>query len=391
MKALILAAGRGTRVQPLTHTIPKPMIPIIHQPVMELLIDQLRAHGVSQVMVNTSYLAPQIEQYFRDGHRFGVEMAYSFEGYEKDGQLFDEPLGSAGAIRKIHQHSGFFDSTFIVVCGDAIIDLDLTKMLQFHRKKKALASIALKKVTREAVHNYGIVVQDEDSRITSFQEKPSASMAKSLLANTGIYIFEPEIIDLIPSGKYDIGGQLFPSLAEKNAAMYGVELPFQWLDIGRLEDYHFAVMQAMRGFAPPYNLPGRILRPGITVGPNVRANFNNITTRGKVFIGGSASIGDGCCLEGPVVIGAGAVIEAGTHLENTIVMEHTRVCAGGYFRAKVVGNGFCVDADGSVLDARHTDTHWLFRDARSVGETLNAPQQEVLATSEQQRLFGHVL
>ena len=99
----------------------------------------------------------------------------------------------------------------------------------------------------------------------------------------------------------------------------------------------------------------------------------------------------GRCLEGPVVIGAGAVIEAGTHLENTIVMEHTRVCAGGYFRAKVVGNGFCVDADGSVLDARHTDTHWLFRDARSVGETLNAPQQEVLATSEQQRLFGHVL
>jgi mannose-1-phosphate guanylyltransferase len=379
MKALILAAGRGTRVQPLTHTVPKPMIPIVHKPVMEMLVDQLRSHYFLDIIVNTSYLAPQIESYFRDGHRFGVRMAYSFEGYEKDGVLVDAAEGSAGAIRKIHQHSGFFDRTFLVVCGDAIIDLDLTELLRVHREKKAMVTIALKTVPTSELQNYGVAVQDAHGRITSFQEKPKPGEEKSRLANTGIYIFEPEILSWIPeTGPYDIGGQLFPRLTEMGAAIYGVELPFQWLDIGRLQDYHHVVMQSMLGYAPPYDLPGVPVRPDVWAGPNIRANFNKIETQGRIYIGGSASIGDGCTLVGPVVIGAGAVIEAGTYLENTIVGEYTRVCEGGYFKGKIVGNGYCVDADGSVLDGRHTDTSWLFRDARSLQIPLNSDQLAVL-------------
>lgn len=382
MKALILAAGRGTRVQPLTHTVPKPMIPIVHKPVMEILVDQLRSHFFREIIVNTSYLAPQIESYFRDGHRFGVQMAYSFEGYEKDGELIDQPEGSAGAIRKIQQHSGFFDKTFLVVCGDAIIDLDLSEMLRVHREKKALVTIALKSVASEELQNYGVAVQDAHGRITSFQEKPRPGEEKSRLANTGIYIFEPEVLSWIPeTGSYDIGGQLFPQLTAAGAAIYGVELPFQWLDIGRLQDYHHVVMQSMLGFAPPYDLPGIPVRPDVWAGPNVRANYDNITTAGRIYIGGSASIGDGCHLTGPLVIGAGAVIEAGSHLENSIILEHTRICAGGNFKGKIVGNGYCVDADGSVLDSRHTDTSWLFRDARSIGAALNEDQRAVLANA----------
>ena len=121
MKAMILAAGRGTRVRPLTETLPKPMIPIIHKPVMEMLVDHLSSHGFKQIMVNTSYLAPQIESYFRDGHRFGVRMAYSFEGFLENGQMIDQPVGSAGALQKIQCHSGFFDDDFVVVCGDAVV------------------------------------------------------------------------------------------------------------------------------------------------------------------------------------------------------------------------------------------------------------------------------
>ena len=382
MKALILAAGRGTRVQPLTHTVPKPMIPIVHKPVMEMLVDQLHSHFFRQIIVNTSYLAPNIENYFRDGHRFGVQMAYSFEGYEKNGELIDAPEGSAGAIRKIQQHSGFFDQTFLVVCGDAVIDLDLTALLRFHREKGALATIALKKVATSELQNYGVAVQDAHGRITSFQEKPKPGEEKSQLANTGIYIFEPEILSWIPeTGVYDIGGQLFPRLTEAGAGIYGVELPFQWLDIGKLQDYHHVVMQSMLGFAPPYDLPGVTVRPDVWAGLNVRANYNMIKTSGRVYIGGSASVGDGCTLVGPVVIGAGAVIEPGTHLENTIILEHTRVCAGGNYRGKIVGNGFCVDADGSVLDHRHTDTGWLFRDARSVDVGLSDDQCSVLANA----------
>jgi len=189
MKALILAAGRGTRVRPLTDTLPKPMIPIINKPVMEFLVEHLRRFGVRQIMVNTSYMAPQIENHFGDGRRFGVQMAYSFEGREQDGKLLDEPIGSAGAIKKIHDHSGFFDETFLVLCGDAIIDLDLDELLQFHRQKKALATLALREVPLEEVSHYGVVVRDNEGKVTEFQEKPAQAQARSRMINTGIYIF----------------------------------------------------------------------------------------------------------------------------------------------------------------------------------------------------------
>jgi mannose-1-phosphate guanylyltransferase len=371
MKALILAAGRGTRVQPLTATLPKPMMPIIDKPVLELLVEHLRRHGFDQIIVNTSYLAPQIEDYFRDGSRFGVRMGYSFEGYESAGQLIDQPLGSAGAIRKIQQHSGFFDETFAVLCGDAIIDLDLTELLRQHRAKGALATLALKTVAPEQLPNYGVALRDEHGRILSFQEKPAPGRELSRQANTGIYLFEPEILSWIPAhGSYDIGGQLFVELARAGAPMYGVELPFEWQDIGRLEDYHRVVMAALAaGAAAP------------RVGLNVAADFSRITLRGPVYIGASASIGDGCTLLGPLVIGAGAVVEPGVHLERCIVQEHTRLGRGASFRDQVIGRHYCIQADGSVLDGRHTDTAWLFRDARSVAAPLSAEQCAVLGAA----------
>src|SRR5688572_1422139 len=119
MKAVILAGGKGTRVRPITETVPKPMIPIINKPVMEFLIDLLRIQGFDEIIVSTSYLASQIENYFRDGSRFGVRLAYSFEGYFLDGELVPDGLGAAGGLKKIQEHSGFFDDTFAVLCGDA--------------------------------------------------------------------------------------------------------------------------------------------------------------------------------------------------------------------------------------------------------------------------------
>jgi mannose-1-phosphate guanylyltransferase len=380
VKALILAAGRGTRVQPLTHTLPKPMIPIVHKPVMELLVEQLRRHGFDEIVVNTSYLAPQIEGYFRDGHRFGVQMAYSFEGVERDGALIDEPLGSAGAMRKIQAHSGFFDDTFLVVCGDAVVDLDLGALLQLHRARRAVATIALKRLPAEQLSNYGVAVVDGDGRVSEFQEKPAPGSARSDLANTGIYLFDPAVFRHIPpEGIYDIGGQLLPVLAGAGERIFGVELPMQWLDIGRLEDYYRVVMQAMAGEVPGFDLPGRAIRPGLRVGPNVRANFNRVSTCGPVYIAGSAEVGKDCKLIGPVVVGAGAVIEPGVTVESSIVLDHTRVGSGAEVRNKVLGPRFCFAADGTVLDARHTDTAWLFSDARSVLPPLTVEQRRIVS------------
>lgn len=135
MKAMILAAGKGTRVRPITYTIPKPLIPILQKPVMEFLLELLRQHGFDQIMVNVSHLAHEIEGYFRDGQRFGVNIGYSFEGRIVDGELVGEALGSAGGLRKIQDFNTFFDDTFVVLCGDALIDLDLTAAVKQHRQK----------------------------------------------------------------------------------------------------------------------------------------------------------------------------------------------------------------------------------------------------------------
>ena len=151
MKAMILAAGKGTRVRPITYTIPKPMIPILQKPVMEFLLELLKQHGFDEIMVNVSHLAKEIEDYFRDGQRFGVQIGYSFEGRIVDGELLGEAVGSAGGMKRIQDFNPFFDDTFVVLCGDALIDLDLTEAVKWHREKGAIATIIMKKVPREEV------------------------------------------------------------------------------------------------------------------------------------------------------------------------------------------------------------------------------------------------
>lgn len=379
MKALILAAGRGTRVRPLTDAIPKPMIPIVHRPVMELLVQQLRRHGFNQIMVNTSYLSPQIEAYFRDGWRFDVEMAYSFEGYEQDGELVDRPLGSAGAIRKIQRHSGFFDDTFLVICGDALVDINLGALLREHRARKALATVALKAMPDAELHSYGVVVTGSDGRIVEFQEKPAPGTARSNLVSTGIYLFEPDILRWIPEdGVYDIGSQLFPSLAAAGAALHGVELPFQWLDIGRIADYYQVVQQALRGEINGFTMPGREVRPGVFMGLNVRADLARCRIVPPVYIGSSSTIGDGAQLIGPTFIGSACEIGAGARVERSILLDHTRVSGHAELSGKIVSGRYCVGRDGVVIDGSLTDTSWLFADARSLPAPLTDVQRQLL-------------
>ena len=200
MKAMILAAGKGTRVQPITHVIPKPMIPILQKPVMEFLLELLKEHGFKEIMVNVSHLAEEIENYFRDGQRFGVEIAYSFEGRIEDGELVGDALGSAGGLKKIQDFQEFFDDTFVVLCGDALIDVDLSEAVKRHKEKGALATLITKTVPKDQVSSYGVVVSDSQDRVQDFQEKPSIDSALSNNINTGIYLFEPEIFKYIPSG-----------------------------------------------------------------------------------------------------------------------------------------------------------------------------------------------
>ncbi len=301
MKAMILAAGKGTRVRPITHTTPKPMIPILQKPVMEFLLELLRKHGFDQIMVNVSHLAEEIESYFRDGQRFGVQIAYSFEGQIVDGTLVGEAIGSAGGMRRIQDFSPFFDDTFVVLCGDALIDLDLTAAVKWHRSKNSIATIITKSVPIEEVPSYGVVVTDENNRVRAFQEKPSIEEALSTNINTGIYIFEPEVFNYIPSDvQYDIGSQLFPNLVAIDAPFYAIPMDFEWVDIGKVPDYWRAIRGVLLGEIKHVQIPGHEVAPGIYTGLNVAVNWDKVDITGPVYIGGMTRIEDGAKIIGPI-------------------------------------------------------------------------------------------
>ena len=360
MKAMILAAGKGTRVRPLTYEMPKPMIPVLGKPVMEYLIEQLATHEFRDVMVNVSHLPEPIETYFGDGRRWGVNIGYSFEGHIEAGQLFGEPLGSAGGIKRIQEFGGFFDDTFLVVCGDAIIDLDLTEAIRKHWQSGAKASIVVKQVEKERLPNYGVVVADENGQITSFQEKPTVEEAKSTLVNTGIYIFEPEIIDLIPSDtEYDIGSQLLPAVLDSGKSFGAIELPFRWLDIGRLSDYWHVNQQLMRGTIRGMNMPGTEVMPQIWTGLNVNIDWDDVLIEGPVYIGSNSRIEAGCEIIGPTWISHGCYLQGGAKITRSMLFEHTLMRHHGAVHEAVVFGRYCVDKDGRKFESKGAGLDWV--------------------------------
>ncbi|MEH2360504.1 NDP-sugar synthase [Nostoc sp.] len=366
MKAMILAAGKGTRVRPITYTIPKPMIPILQKPVMEFLLELLRKHGFDQIMVNVSHLAEEIENYFRDGQRFGVQIAYSFEGkIDDDGKLEGEAIGSAGGMRRIQDFSPFFDDTFVVLCGDALIDLDLTAAVKWHRAKGAIATIITKSVPKEEVSSYGVVVTDEDGRIKAFQEKPSIEEALSTNINTGIYIFEPEVFNYIPSGiEYDIGSQLFPKLVEIKAPFYAIPMDFEWVDIGKVPDYWRAIRGVLLGEIKNVQIPGHEVAPGIYTGLNVAVNWDKVDITGPVYIGGMTRIEDGAKIVGPAMIGPNCWICSGATVDNSVIFEWSRLGPGVRLVDKLVFGRYCVDKTGAAIDVQAAALDWLITDAR---------------------------
>lgn len=365
MKAMILAAGKGTRVRPITYTIPKPMIPILQKPVMEFLLELLRQHGFDEIVVNVSHLAKEIEDYFKDGQRFGVQIAYSFEGRIVDGQLVGEALGSAGGMRRIQDFYPFFDGTFVVLCGDALIDLDLTAAVKWHREKGAIATIVTKTVPLDQVSSYGVVVTDETGRVKTFQEKPSVEEALSTNINTGIYIFEPEVLDYIPSGQeYDIGSQLFPKLVEMGAPFYAVPMDFEWVDIGKVPDYWHAIRSVLQGDVKNVQIPGREVFPGVYAGLNVAVNWDKVDIQGPVYIGGMTHIEDGAKIIGPTMIGPNCWICSGATVDNSVIFEYSRLGAGVRLVDKLVFGRYCVDKTGATIDVQAAALDWLITDTR---------------------------
>jgi len=380
MKAMILAAGKGTRVRPITYTTPKPMIPILQKPVMEFLLELLRQHGFDQIMVNVSHLSEEIEGYFRDGQRFGVQIAYSFEGQIVDGQLVGKALGSAGGMRRIQDFSPFFDDTFIVLCGDALIDLDLTAAVKWHKSKGAIATIITKSVPKNEVSSYGVVVTDENNRVKTFQEKPSIEEALSTNINTGIYIFEPEVFEYIPSQvEYDIGSQLFPKLVEIRAPFYAIPMDFEWVDIGKVPDYWRAIRGVLLGEIKNVQIPGYQVQPGIYTGINVAVNWDKVDITGPVYIGGMTRIEDGARIVGPTMIGPNCWICSGATVDNSVIFKWSSLGPGVRLVDKLVFGRHCIDKTGAAIDVQAAALDWLITDARQTPPTQPPVEHQAIA------------
>jgi mannose-1-phosphate guanylyltransferase/phosphomannomutase len=270
MKAVVMAGGEGTRLRPLTSNQPKPMVPIVGKPCMEHILELLKQHGFEDVIVTVAFLPQAIRSYFGGGEALGMEVGYSVE---------ESPLGTAGSVRLA---AGRLDDTFLVISGDALCDLDLTKLVEFHREKQASVTIGLKSVDNPL--EFGIVVTDDDGRVERFLEKPSWGQVFSDTINTGIYVLEPEVLRHIPTDRpYDFSKELFPLLLEMGRPLYGYVMDGYWQDIGNLDQYRQANFDALD--------------------EKVRLNIPGIRIRGNVWVGDGVDLDDIDALEGPAFLG----------------------------------------------------------------------------------------
>jgi NDP-sugar pyrophosphorylase family protein len=323
MKALILAAGYGKRLEPLTIAVPKPMVPIVNLPTMQHNIELLKRHGFIELAANIHYHPEQIENYFGDGAAFDVNLSYSFE---------DQLLGTAGGVKKMARG---LRETFLVLSSDALTDINLKNMVAFHKKNKALATIALSRVLK--VNDFGVVLQNDNGKIIGFQEKPSPETARSDMANAGIYIFEPEILEMIPAGFYDFGKQLFPRLVEEKVPFYGYPMVEYWNDVGGLEKYIQSNYDAMQG-AVQLNIPGKKVSSSTWLGERVKID-SSARFEGAVIIGDRCHIGKDVYIK-DAVIGDKCVVEEGAVITGSVIWSDAVLGEGAQAAGSVIGN-FC--------------------------------------------------
>jgi mannose-1-phosphate guanylyltransferase len=327
MRAMILAAGLGTRLRPLTYLMPKPMAPVLNVPVMEHIVRLLVRSGFTEVIVNVSYLPEQIRAHFGDGSSFGLQLSFSEE---------ERPLGTAGGVAKVAEFLAATES-FLIISGDALTDVDLEAMRAAHEAHDGIGTMATKRVVDTS--QFGVVITGADGRIQGFQEKPDPAEALSDLANCGIYMFRSEIFDHFPGpgersavateddpeGFVDWATDVFPRLLEGDVAFYSHEIDRYWNDIGSIPEYVQGNADALLGEVAVD--PGeKQVAEGVYAGEG--SNLDGVRVKAPVLIGPDCKIGAGADLHGPVVVGAGCRIGAGAMVRDAVILARTELEAG---------------------------------------------------------------
>ena len=347
MKAIILGGGLGTRTRPISDLLPKPLLPIVERPLLDHILDILHRCGVDDIIITIGYKGEMIENRYMTGQSRGMHISYSLEGHIEKGKVVFEGLGSAGGIKKVQEFGHFFNEPFFVLCADALIDLNLKEAMEFHKSHNGIATVITKEIDINEVYKYGVVLSDENGKVSSFQEKPSVKEAKSNIINTGIYIFEPEIFDYIPKNtKYDIGGELLPSLLDIGKEFYAINMDFKWIDVGTIRDFYEANMMLLKKetcYIKPYYK--RVIDKNIFVGINCSINFDKVDIQGPVYIGNSVKIEDGCKIVGPCVINSNSEIYKDSLIKNSIILNHTILNENSKIIDSIVSQDFCIEVE----------------------------------------------
>ncbi|MGH2990677.1 MAG: sugar phosphate nucleotidyltransferase [Solirubrobacterales bacterium] len=311
---MVLAAGLGTRLRPLTHEMPKPLVPVLNRPIMAHVLELVGRHGFTDVIANLSYLPDQVREWFGDGSGYGVSLEWRFE---------EELLGTAGGVRNVREFFG--DETFLVMAADALTDIDLRALRAAHESNDGIATLAVKRVSDTS--EYGVVVTGSDGRIQGFQEKPDPAEALSDLASCMIYVLEPEIFDFFPDKpEVDFALEVFPALLENDVPFYVHETDAYWNDVGSLDEFSQGNFDALAGAVAVDHGAERV-REGVYVAPDA-ALPDDADIEPPVLVGSGAEVEADVALTGPVVIGDRCRIGAGARIHRAVLLAGTEVPAG---------------------------------------------------------------
>lgn len=323
---MILAAGVGSRLEPVSHFIPKPLVPVLNVPVIEHILHGLEIHGISNVVANTHYLADTLLKHFEHNCDLNLKPTFLHE---------PELTGDAGGVRACRE---FLEGdTFVVIMGDLITNADIGKLIEAHKRKKAIATIGVKEMPD--VTRFGVVRRDKDGFIKEFQEKPKVEEAISKDISTGIYVLEPEVFKHIPpAGVYGFGRQLFPALVKAGLPVLGEDIHGFWSDIGTLEDLFISNMNALIGKIP-------VSKPANhTEGP-----YSGARISGEILIGNNTSIGEGSIVTYRNIIGNNCIIGKNVYLENCLVFSDSKIPAGTHLKNSIYAFNEIVPMTGTVI------------------------------------------
>ncbi|MFH0887118.1 MAG: NDP-sugar synthase [bacterium] len=348
MKAVIIAGGWGTRLRPLTYNVPKPIVPVVNRPFVIHQIELLKKHGIKDIILNLHYFSDQIREIFGDGSKYGVKIYYSIE---------KDPLGTAGAVKNAEQYFGKSDEIMVVFNGDVLTDLNLTELIEYHKKNKADITLTLTEV--EDPTRYGLVITDENGRVEKFLEKPSWEQVSVKTINAGTYVLTPSVFADVPKEKpYSFERELFPNMLKKGKKVFGFNSKYYWLDIGSPSKY-MAAHKAILSEEVKTNILEKKRENQKWIGENVELG-KGVIIKSQVLIGNNVKIGRDAKIKEFCVLGERVIVSDESELGNTVIWNNVNIGRNVRIKDAIIGSncliedfvdisGGCVLSDGTII------------------------------------------